>query len=252
MTKPRPTTLAAEPLDQADGGRRRPAGGQHVVDDQDPLADVDGVAVDLEQVGAVLELVLLGLDLPGQLARLADGHEAGAEPVGDRGGDDEPPGLDADDLVDARRRRSGSAMASTASEKPSGSARRGVMSLKTTPALGKSGMSRIRSLSRGTSGSTHSRVPARAAWSVSACGASAGAGAAAPPGRRVGTGRGAWRGAGPAGRRRRLGVVGTPSARSVRGPAAAAAGAGVGRSGHGGRPPGQLAGGWRRSGARAP
>ena len=36
---------------------------------------LDRVAVDLEQVGAVLELVLLALDLPRQLARLADRDE---------------------------------------------------------------------------------------------------------------------------------------------------------------------------------
>ena len=77
-----------ERLDQA--GRRRggAAGGEHVVDDQDPLAGMDGVAVDLELVGAVLELVLLAGDRPRQLAGLADRHEPGAEAVGDR----RPPG----------------------------------------------------------------------------------------------------------------------------------------------------------------
>ena len=37
---------AAERLDQAAGGRRRATGGQHVVDDEDALAGVNGVAVE--------------------------------------------------------------------------------------------------------------------------------------------------------------------------------------------------------------
>src|SRR5829696_6356976 len=48
----------------------------------------------------VLELVLLLLHLPRQLAHLADRGEAGAEPVGDGGGDDEAAGLDAEYPVD--------------------------------------------------------------------------------------------------------------------------------------------------------
>ena len=58
------------------------------------------VAVDLELVGAVLELVLLAIHRPRQLAGLAHRHEPGAEPVGDRRGEDEAPGLDADHPVD--------------------------------------------------------------------------------------------------------------------------------------------------------
>ena len=95
-----PTMRAAERLDQAGGGGGRAAGGQHVVDDQDPLVGVDGVAVDLQLVGAVLQLVLLADDRPRQLAGLAHGDERGAEAVGDRRGEDEPARLDADDPVD--------------------------------------------------------------------------------------------------------------------------------------------------------
>src|SRR5918997_1344735 len=92
--------LAPQALDQPG---RRPggaAGGEHVVDDQDPLAGDDGVGVQLQGGGTVLEGVLLGLDLVGQLAGLADGDEAGSEVVGDRGGEDEAAGLDPDHLVD--------------------------------------------------------------------------------------------------------------------------------------------------------
>jgi len=56
--------------------------------------------VDLQRLGAVLELVALRHGLVRQLAGLAQRHEPGAEVVGDRGGDDEAAGLDADDLVD--------------------------------------------------------------------------------------------------------------------------------------------------------
>src|SRR5215217_7541063 len=92
--------LAPQALDQAGRSPGGAAGGEHVVDDQDPLAGDDGVGVQLEGGAAVLERVLLGLDLVGQLAGLADGHEAGPEVVGDRRGQDEPAGLDPDHLVD--------------------------------------------------------------------------------------------------------------------------------------------------------
>jgi hypothetical protein len=77
-----------------------PPGGEDVVDDQDPLVRVDRVAVDLELVGAVLELVLLAGDRPRQLARLAHRHEPGPQPIRDRSGEDEATGLDADHPVD--------------------------------------------------------------------------------------------------------------------------------------------------------
>src|SRR4029450_783347 len=92
--------LAAEAFHQAGRGPGGAAGGEHVVDDQDPLAGHDGVGVQLQGGGVVLQRVLLGLDLVGQLAGLAHGDEAGAEVVGDRRGQDEPAGLDADHLVD--------------------------------------------------------------------------------------------------------------------------------------------------------
>src|SRR5215218_669941 len=92
--------LAAEPFDQPGGRPGGAAGGEHVVDDQHPLAGDDRVGVELKGGGAVLQRVLLGLHLVGQLAGLADGHEAGAEVVGDRRGEDEAARLDADHLVD--------------------------------------------------------------------------------------------------------------------------------------------------------
>src|SRR5262245_29554882 len=59
-----------------------------------------GVAVDLEQVGAVLELVLLALDLPGQLPGLPHRHEPGPVAVRDRRREHKAAGLDAEHLVD--------------------------------------------------------------------------------------------------------------------------------------------------------
>ena len=81
-TKPSPTTSPPSRSTSRDRRRRGAAGGEHVVDDQHPLARRDRVAVDLEQVGAVLELVLLALDLPRQLARLA--HRARTRPCSGR------------------------------------------------------------------------------------------------------------------------------------------------------------------------
>ena len=101
MTNPRPTTSAAQPLDQPHRRRGRATGGQHVVDDQHPLAREDGVAVDLQLVGAVLEHVLLAGDRPRQLARpCGPGTNDGPDPVGDGRGQDEAAGLDADHPVD--------------------------------------------------------------------------------------------------------------------------------------------------------
>src|SRR5687768_8226440 len=141
------------------------------------------------------------------------------------------------------------AMLSTTREKPSGSARRGVMSLKTTPALGKSGMSRIRSLSRGTSGSTTQgyRPQAHGASPLATLlpRTGSGGGAGTPGGHRAGR----HLGRAPVLGRLALAVgrVEDPAARcaGARGPSGTDASRsgrppGVGRSGHGGGPAGQL------------
>ena len=61
---------------------------------------MDGVAVDLQLVAPVLQLVLLAGDGPRQLAGLAHRDESGAERVGDGRRRDEAAGLDTDDAVD--------------------------------------------------------------------------------------------------------------------------------------------------------
>src|SRR5437588_682902 len=70
---------AAHRLDQLADGPRGAAGGDQVVDDEHPLAPLDGVFVDVQDVAPILQLVLDGKRLPGQLARLPDGDEAGAQ-----------------------------------------------------------------------------------------------------------------------------------------------------------------------------
>ena len=100
----------AEPFDEAGRGRGGAAGRDHVVDDEHPLARVHGVAVDLEEVGAVLERVLLALDLPRQLARPCARARTRAAAVGDRRREDEAARFDAEHLVDrlvGERRREG-------------------------------------------------------------------------------------------------------------------------------------------------
>src|SRR5581483_1854680 len=87
--------VAAGALDEL--GRRlgRPAGSDQVVDDEDALARPDGVIVHLDDVDAVLQRVFLADGLPGQLAFLAQGHEAASQPIGDGAAQDEPARLDA-------------------------------------------------------------------------------------------------------------------------------------------------------------
>jgi hypothetical protein len=64
-----------------------------------PGARRAGVDVDRQPVGAVSRGVILGDRPAGQLAVLADEQEVGAEPLGQRGGDDEASGLDSGDEV---------------------------------------------------------------------------------------------------------------------------------------------------------
>src|SRR5262245_42219112 len=93
--------LAAGLLDQVERGDGGAARRDQIVDEQDLLARRDGVGVDLDAVRAVLERVVLAERVPGELAALAHGHEAGLELVRDRAAEDESARLDAGHLVDA-------------------------------------------------------------------------------------------------------------------------------------------------------
>src|SRR5204862_1270742 len=95
-----PDDLALEALDELDRALDGAAGGEEVVDDEDLLAGLDGVAVDLERVRAVLERVLDRDRLGRQLAELPDRDQARIQLVGHRGAEDEAARLHPDDDVD--------------------------------------------------------------------------------------------------------------------------------------------------------
>src|SRR5262245_42002740 len=82
---------------QLDRGLRRPAGGDQVVDQKDWSARTERIFMNLDDVDTVFELVVLANCLPGQLALLADRHEAAAEPISDRATENEAACLDAGD-----------------------------------------------------------------------------------------------------------------------------------------------------------
>ena len=103
-----------------------------------PGALGDRVHVHLQRVEAVLQRVLGADREVGELARLAGGGESAAEPVGERGAEDESAGLGADDQVDLAR-LCPSARSSTAWCSAWASARSGMMSLNTMPGRGNQG-----------------------------------------------------------------------------------------------------------------
>jgi hypothetical protein len=88
-------------FEKLDGGEAGASGGDEIVDDDDVLASLDGVLVDLDAVRAVFERVVLADDVPRQLALLSHGDEAYRELMRDGAAQDEPARLDARDLVDA-------------------------------------------------------------------------------------------------------------------------------------------------------
>lgn len=90
--------LGAGALDEVDGRLGGATGGQHVVHDQDAVAGGQVLGVHLDLGRAVLQVVGLAQGGTGQLAGLADRDEAQARADGDRGAEDEAPGLQTDDL----------------------------------------------------------------------------------------------------------------------------------------------------------
>ena len=103
MTKQQATGVPPHALDELERRSHRSAGRQQVVDQQHAAAVVAGVHVDLDRVGAVLELVGLAGGLPGQLPGLADWHEALAELERQGRPEDEAAGFDAaHDVVGVR------------------------------------------------------------------------------------------------------------------------------------------------------
>lgn len=73
--------------------------GHDVVDNKDSLALGNGIALDLEEVGAVLLLVALSLELAGKLALLSDGNETSIETKSERRTKQETARLETDNDV---------------------------------------------------------------------------------------------------------------------------------------------------------
>ena len=118
------------------------AGGQQIVHNEYLMALDNGVSVDLDDVRTVLEAVGDGVGLEGELALFPDGEKRFPQPMGQRGGEQESPGLYANNAVDILC----NVMVCEAIDgvtKGFGSFSKGVMSLKRIPGLGKSGMSRM-------------------------------------------------------------------------------------------------------------
>ena len=74
-------------------------GGHDVVNDENSLAVLDGVALDLEEVGTVLLLVTLSLELAGKLALLSDRNETSIEAQSERGTEQETARLETNNDV---------------------------------------------------------------------------------------------------------------------------------------------------------
>src|SRR6266700_252830 len=89
--------LPAELAHELDGGGRGAASRKNIIHDQDLVARLDRVLVDVRLIGPVLELVRMAEHMPGQLARLADRDEARVEADRDGRAGDETPSLDGRD-----------------------------------------------------------------------------------------------------------------------------------------------------------
>lgn len=97
--KAHPDEVAAEFFDENGGGVGGSPRGEEVIDEEYGFAWGDGVFVDFDHGFAVFEFVGAAFGGPGEFAFFTDRDEAGAEPVGDDGAENEPAGVDANDLV---------------------------------------------------------------------------------------------------------------------------------------------------------
>src|SRR5437764_961090 len=87
----------ADKLDRRIGGA---AGGNQIVDEKHAVALADRIGVNLDRVDAVFERIFLPDDARGELALLADRHEAAAEHMSYGAAEDEAARLDAGDKID--------------------------------------------------------------------------------------------------------------------------------------------------------
>src|SRR3546814_3927631 len=76
--------MAARSRHELDGGLRRAAGRNQVVDQQHARAFVNGVGMNFDRIGSIFKIVFLADGLPRQLALLAHRHETKSELMGNR------------------------------------------------------------------------------------------------------------------------------------------------------------------------
>ena len=89
--------VCAEFRNETAGGRRSAAGGEEVVDQDDPLPWLESVFMDFNGGLAVLQLVGSGPAAEREFALFPNGHESDAEFVGDNRAKKEAAGVDAGD-----------------------------------------------------------------------------------------------------------------------------------------------------------
>ena len=95
--------LAAGLTHQLDRRFRGAACRNEIVNDEDALALLDGILVDLDGINAVFKRVVLSNGLARQLTLFADRYETAAKPVGDRAAKYEAARLDTGDRIDMLR-----------------------------------------------------------------------------------------------------------------------------------------------------
>ena len=78
----------------------RPTRREDVIDDQDSLAPLNRIAMDLEPICTVFKLIFPELDFAGQFLRLAYGNKPGPERQSDRRSEEVPSRLDPDNDID--------------------------------------------------------------------------------------------------------------------------------------------------------
>src|SRR6202163_2801026 len=86
--------------DQRERRFSRAAGCNQVVDEQHMLAALNPVGMQLQPVGAVLEVIVVPEVFGRELPLFADGHETDIQCVSERGADDKAARFDRRDLVD--------------------------------------------------------------------------------------------------------------------------------------------------------
>ncbi len=93
--------FSAKLLNQSRRRRRGPAGGEEVIDEQDPAAGLEGVNVDGDRGAPVFEIIFLLVRLVRELPLFANGNEARLEFHGRGRSKDKAARIDTDDGIDS-------------------------------------------------------------------------------------------------------------------------------------------------------